>query len=179
MAQRQDAAKPGRRRWLAYGGAGLAAAAVGVGLAWRQAGQADGASDIFYTQTLDDLEGRAYKFDQWRGRRLVVNFWATWCPPCVDEMPELDALHRELAGSVQFVGIGIDSAANMRAFVQKVPVGYPLLVAGNVGTELARVLGNSAGGLPYTVVIDEKGAVIHHYTGRIKLDALRGALTAA
>ncbi|OVZ56584.1 hypothetical protein CDO44_20395 [Pigmentiphaga sp. NML080357] len=171
-----------RRQLLLYGGAGVAAAVLGGGVAWWRlspGAASDRAVNILYAQTLEGLDGRSYPFEQWRGRRLVVNFWATWCPPCVDEMPELDMLHKEFANEAQFVGIGIDSASNMQKFVQKVPVGYPLLIAGNVGTELARELGNTSGGLPFTVVIDEKGAVIHQYSGRIKPDVLRGVLVPA
>ncbi|MDX3904928.1 MAG: TlpA disulfide reductase family protein [Pigmentiphaga sp.] len=160
----------------------MAAAALGGGLAWRQLAPkaaSDRAVDLFYAQSLEGLDGRNYAFEQWRGRRLVVNFWATWCPPCVEEMPELDQLHQEFVNQVHFVGIGIDSAANMRKFVEKVPVGYPLLIAGNVGTELARELGNASGGLPFTVVIDEKGAIVHQYSGRIQPETLRRALVEA
>lgn len=171
-----------RRQWLLYGGVGVAAALAGGAAAWWRlvpALTSDRAVGILFRQTLEGLDGRSYSFEQWRGRRLVVNFWATWCPPCVDEMPELDQLHREFSQQAQFVGIGIDSAANMQKFVQKVPVGYPLLIAGNIGTELARELGNTTGGLPFTVVIDEKGEIVHQYAGRIKPDVLREALISA
>ncbi|WP_299450085.1 TlpA disulfide reductase family protein [uncultured Pigmentiphaga sp.] len=171
-----------RRQLLVYGGLGAAAALAGGVAAWWQLAprpSSDRAVDILYAQTLEGLDGRSYAFEQWRGRRLVVNFWATWCPPCVEEMPELEALRQEFDGRAQFVGIGIDSATNMQKFVQKVPVSYPLLIAGNVGTELARELGNASGGLPYTVVIDEKGSVLHQYAGRIKAETLRDVLASS
>lgn len=171
-----------RRRLLTYAGVGAVAAVAGGALAWQRLAPApanDKAAKILFAQRLASLDGTEQALSQWQGRPLVVNFWATWCAPCVDEMPELDALQAELAQKAQFVGIGIDSAANMSRFVQKVPVRYPLLVAGNVGTELARELGNSSGGLPFTVVIDEKGAVIHQYAGRIHADTLRKVVLGA
>lgn len=171
-----------RRRLLAYAGVGAVAAVAGGALAWQRlapSAASDKAVGILFAQKLASIDGSQQDLAQWRGKRLVVNFWATWCPPCVDEMPELDSLHEELGQKAQFVGIGIDSASNMTRFVQKVPVRYPLLVAGNIGTELSRELGNSSGGLPFTVVIDEKGKVIHQYSGRINVDNLRKVISPA
>ena len=171
-----------RRRALTYAGVGALAAVAGGTLAWQRfapGAAGDKAVNILFAQRLTGLDGTEQALSQWQGRPLVVNFWATWCAPCVDEMPELDALQAELKDSAQFIGIGIDSAANMKRFVEKVAVRYPLLVAGNVGTELARELGNTSGGLPFTVVIDEKGALIHQYAGRIHVDTLRSVVRGA
>src|SRR5690606_19791758 len=93
-----------RRQLLVYGGLGAAAALAGGVAAWWQLAprpSSDRAVDILYAQTLEGLDGRSYAFEQWRGRRLVVNFWATWCPPCVEEMPELEALRQEFDGRAQ------------------------------------------------------------------------------
>ena len=171
-----------RRRLLTYVGVGAVAAVAGGAVAWQRlapGAASDKAVGILFAQRLAAIDGTQHDLAQWRGKRLVVNFWATWCPPCVDEMPELDSLQAELSEKAQFVGIGIDSAANMVRFVEKVPVRYPLLVAGNIGTELSRELGNSSGGLPFTVVIDEKGTVIHQYSGRINVADLRKVISEA
>ncbi|VVD73468.1 Thiol:disulfide interchange protein TlpA [Pandoraea eparura] len=128
---------------------------------------------------LPDLSGNEQAVSQWRGKTLVVNFWAPWCGPCVEEMPDLQALATEFGGkNVQFVGIGIDSAQNMIAFEQKVKVNYPLLVAGYAGTDLARVLGDKAGALPFTVVIDPQGRLHYKKLGRVTPDEVRSALKA-
>jgi len=140
----------------------------------------DQAVEAFFQAKLPDPAGAGLDLAALRGKTLVVNFWAPWCGPCVEEMPDLTALHREFAGSkVEFVGIGIDSASNIQQFLKKVPVDYPLAVAGFAGTELARNFGNAAGGLPYTVVITPDGAVQFRKLGRVTADELRAVLPKA
>jgi len=109
-----------------------------------------------------------------RGRLTVVNFWATWCPPCVEEMPELSRVHAEMSSSgVKVIGLAVDSPSNVREFAETKPVSYPLLITGGSGTELAKKLGNAIDALPYTVLIDEKGRVIKQKAGRIREEELR------
>ena len=93
-----------------------------------------------------------------RGRPLVLNFWATWCPPCVEEMPMLDRFQREQQrGGWQVVGLAVDSAAPVREFLARHPVGFPIGLAGMQGVELSRALGNTRGALPFSVVFDARG----------------------
>ena len=101
------------------------------------------------------------------GKPLVINFWATWCVPCVEEMPELDSMAKALP-SVLFVGLGIDTVDNIEHFVAKIPVSYPLLVVGNSAIALVRELGNVAGGLPFTVLFNAKGELVETILGQIK-----------
>ncbi|WP_028220149.1 TlpA family protein disulfide reductase [Paraburkholderia oxyphila] len=122
-------------------------------------------------------DGKAQSLSIYKGHPIVVNFWASWCGPCVEEMPELSALQREYAKKgIQFVGLGVDSAANIKTFLQKVPVDYPIYIAGFGGADVARAFGNAAGGLPYTVVIDANGTVRATKLGQIKMDELRHTL---
>ncbi|MET3137256.1 thiol-disulfide isomerase/thioredoxin [Undibacterium sp. GrIS 1.2] len=124
--------------------------------------------------TLSDSKGQAQKLAQWQGKFLVVNFWATWCGPCVQEMPELSALQKELSGkNVQLLGLGIDSPANIAEFAKKYQITYPVFSAGMEGTELSRQLGNQGGGLPFTVLIAADGSIAKQYLGRLKMEELR------
>lgn len=130
-----------------------------------------------YAQSMNDLKGAPQPLSQWKGKPLLVNFWAPWCPPCVKEMPELSALaEANAAKGIQVIGIGIDSPSNIAQFASKTSVSYPLYVAGMAGTDLARGLGNAAGGLPYTVLIGADGQVKKTYLGALKFDELKADL---
>lgn len=132
-----------------------------------------------WSAAVTNTDGKPQSLAAYRGRPVVVNFWASWCGPCVAEMPELSALQREYAKKgIQFVGLGVDSATNVKAFLQKVKVEYPVYIAGFGGADLARAFGNQAGGLPFTVVIDAKGTVRSTKLGQIKPDELRHTLDA-
>ena len=167
---------PARRR-LAYGAIAAGFAALGGWAAWRRLEPVDtgaAAVDLVYAQTLTSASGEAVDLGALRGQTVVLNFWATWCPPCVDEMPELAELHREISTrKATVIGIGIDSPSKIREFAEKHQFPYPLLIGGMNGSELAKQLGNASGALPFTVVIDAKGRVIDRKLGRIKLTALR------
>lgn len=114
---------------------------------------------------LPDLEGRSQSLSQWRGKVLVVNYWASWCVPCVEEMPLLSALGTRYAGhGVQFVGIGLDEAEKMQAFIKTTAVSYPLLVA---GTNPGGLPGLTVKGLPYTMVVGREGKVALSHYGRV------------
>lgn len=169
-----------RRQWILTAAAGAGGLAAGAGVAWWRLAPravADAQVAVFFAQALLTPEGQTTALAQWQGQPMVVNFWATWCPPCVEEMPDLEALSQAWAPkNVQFVGIGVDTASNIIQFRQRVPVSYPLLVAGNVGAELARTLGNESGGLPYTVIISAEGRIAHQYLGRVKPEQLEQGL---
>jgi len=151
------------------------AAPVTTAIAATPNGQPHTAVTQLYAQTLPDAAGQQHALAQWKGQPLLVNFWATWCTPCVQEMPELSTL---AAGSsrIKVIGIGIDSPSNIAAFAAKYKIAYPLYVAGMTGTDLAREMGNSAGGLPFTVLIGADGQVRKTYLGRLKFDQLKADL---
>ena len=131
--------------------------------------------DALLKMTLPDLHGAPQALAQWNGKIRVINYWATWCPPCVEEMPFFSRLQeRYAAQGVQFVGIGMDETAKMQAFVQKTPVSYPLLVGGTESN------GNPAltlRGMPYTVVLDREGKVAFSIYGGVKENELEPVLS--
>lgn len=159
------------RRNLLLAGAGLAAAAAGAGLAWwrlRPEPVVDGAAEALWSQSFDTPAGGSLALGSLRGKPLLLNFWATWCPPCVEEMPMLDAFHREQSGrGWSVVGLAIDQPSAVRQFLGRTPVGYPIGLAGLGGTELGRSLGNLAGGLPFTVVFGPGGEVRQRKMGKL------------
>jgi thiol-disulfide isomerase/thioredoxin len=114
------------------------------------------------------LDGKVQTIKQWSGKVMVVNFWATWCPPCREEMPGFSRLQKKLAANgVQFVGIGVDEPGKVEEFQKQFPVSYPLLVAGLETMDLTRELGNSTEGLPYTLIIDRQGQLRLARAGRM------------
>ena len=133
--------------------------------------------------TLPDAAGQATPIAEWKGKILIVNFWATWCSPCRKEMPAFSRLHAKLAEKgVQFVGIGIDSPSAIKEFAFQTPVSYPLLVSGSEGLDLIRALGNQVAALPYTVVLDRKGKAVFSRLGLVdeaELEKLLDRLLAA
>jgi peroxiredoxin len=165
-----------RRRWLIAGTA-LTGLAAGLGWAWYRFGlqpPADDPVQLMRALSLPDADGRPYALATTANKTVVLNFWATWCPPCVEEMPELAELHREIAASNGLViGIGIDSPSNVREFASKNQFPYPLLVGGMGGTELSRRFGNTSGALPFTVVIGPDARIVKRILGRVRLAQLR------
>ena len=108
---------------------------------FQPAPPADTAVGALMQLSMKDSNGKQRKMSEWKGKTLLLNFWAPWCPPCVDEMPELVALQAERADkNFQIVGIGIDSPDNIRQFSEKHKITYPLLLGGLEGTELSRQL---------------------------------------
>lgn len=155
------------------------AAATGTGTGKPAIGQqADAAVEQLFAMELTGPAGEPKPMREFRNKRLVVNFWATWCPPCVEEMPELSGMAEEFAArKVEFVGIAIDQPANVAKFLQKVPVSYPIVIAGSAGLGMVTALGNPQGGLPFTLVLDADGRVIERYLGKVEMSALRQVLT--
>lgn len=157
----------------------IAILAVAGGIAVRQLVHDDREQGLNELQhlALPDLNGQALSFSQWHGKIIVVNFWATWCDPCREEVPALVRIQQQRsAQGVQIVGVGIDSADKMRQFAATYRVNYPLVVAGLDAIEVSRKLGNRAGGLPFTVVLDRKGRFVASHLGGLTEQALNEIL---
>ncbi|QHI99814.1 redoxin family protein [Xylophilus rhododendri] len=174
MTEPDPAAAPGasptRRQATVWATAGLAVLA-GAGWAWQsRRSDAGDSSAALWQQSFDKPDGTPLDLAGLRGGqgRLVVNFWATWCPPCVAELPMLDRFHQEHAArGWQVLGLAVDTPSSVRKFLAGRPVGFPVGMAGLQGTDLSRALGNAQGGLPFTVVLDPNGRVLHRKIGQL------------
>lgn len=172
-----------RRQWMMIGGISVLALVAGIFSShWiSQTGLAsDPSIKAFFANPWKTPDGKSANSDDWRGKVLVVNFWASWCPPCVEEMPTLDKIAQEYASkNVLIVGIGIDSPSNIRQFLEKTPVSYPIMIGGLDGSALAKQMGNAQGALPYTVIINAKGKSVFTKLGKISEEELKKAINSA
>jgi thiol-disulfide isomerase/thioredoxin len=164
----------GSMRWLMLTVVGLLALAGGLYAGQRWFASSDTAASApdpapLLALALPDIAGRNQPLDQWKGKVLVVNFWATWCAPCREEMPQFVKAQQEFgARGLQFVGIAIDQPDKVQQFAAEINLNYPALIAGYGGIELSRTLGNRLGALPFTVVVDRSGHIVHTHLGPLK-----------
>ena len=169
-ADKQGPATGSRRRsWLM---AGVAATAVlsGASFSWLRlsSGQARVRSTDFWQQDLETPDGGRLLTQQLRGRPLLVNFWATWCPPCVEELPLLSRFYTEKqVNGWQMLGLAVDQLEPVQRFLARRPLSFPVAMIGTGGVELSKALGNGPGGLPFTVVFDAAGELIHRKIGQV------------
>ncbi len=160
-----------QRRTVLMTGAAVAAAGAGGWMSWRRIGPQPVMSEAeaaFWAGSFEGPNGEAVNLAAMRGRPLLVNFWATWCPPCVEELPLLNVFNKtHAAQGWQVLGLAVDQANAVRSFMQKLPLNFPVGMAGFAGTELSRSLGNPSGSLPYTVVFGAEGTVLHRKIGKV------------
>ncbi len=134
-------------------------------------------TQVLFAATFPDENGKPQALKQWQGKIIVLNFWATWCPPCREEIPELSVLNTQYQNkNVIVLGIAIDEVGLVKEFNKEIKVSYPLLAAENGGMDLAAALGNDKGVLPYTVIIKADGTVAKTYFGRISKPLLEKTL---
>ena len=139
---------------------------------------ADGATQKMMLASLTDLSGKSQTVSQWRGKVLVGNFWATWCAPCREEIPALMRIqHKYASNGVQFIGIAIDNVAKVRDYAADMRIDYVLLVGGMETLGVTEDLGNRAGVLPFTVVLDRTGKVVYAHAGAVTEALLDAVLT--
>lgn len=171
-----DAPTRNRRRWMLGAVAGVAAlGGVGVALLNQDTLKSPAnPSDDLWRQEFVNLQGGMLRMSSMRGRSLILNFWATWCPPCIDELPLLSDFYQENSSNGwQVLGLAIDQLDSVAKFLAHSPVSFPVAMAGKTGIDMTRSLGNLAGGLPFTVVFGSDGVVAHRKMGRISPGDLR------
>ena len=159
--------------------AAIAVAALMLGLAVRQVIVAESGTkpgkngQMAVVFTLPDSDGKLRSSTEWQGKVVILNFWATWCPPCLKEIPEFIKLQRtEGERGLQFVGIALDELEEVRQYSAKTAVNYPLLIAPDEGVALSQQLGNNLGVVPYSVVIDRSGKIVHTQHGAFSTEQI-------
>lgn len=117
---------------------------------------------------LPDSSGVQHSISEWKGKILVINFWATWCPPCRREIPEFAALQKQYAANgLVFIGIAIDERDAVEEYMKSITINYPILIGGNDGIVLANQMGNSVAAVPYTVIVNQGGQIIYRHPGEL------------
>ena len=161
------------QRRLALALAGTAAAAAGVGWAlWREQ-QFERDTSAVWSLRLPQPAGPELEMSRLKGKPTVLNFWATWCPPCIKELPEIERFYRQFSPlGWQVVGIAVDNLGPVQAFLQRVPLTFTIGLAGFEGADLSRRLGNSTGALPFTVVFGADGLIRQRKLGTTSFEEL-------
>jgi thiol-disulfide isomerase/thioredoxin len=152
--------------------AALIALAAGMAAALWQPPTRD--ASALLALSLPDTSGQAQALSQWKGKVMVVNFWATWCEPCRKEMPEFVLAQRELGPKgLQFVGIAVDQKEKVEQFAKELSLNYPALIGGYNAVDLSKSLGNDLSALPFTIIVDRAGNVAQTQLGPFKQGKLR------
>jgi len=163
-----------RTAWLKYVAVAIVAATLGASFQYFQkqhnSVQASQQRPEF---SLPDLEEKQRSIDEWDGKLLLINFWASWCPPCIKEMPALDQLRLEYEPhGFEIVGIAVEPIEDAISYLADRPVSYPILYGEYSATAIGQQYGNDIGSIPFSALIDRNGLIVERYYGEIDLSSL-------
>ena len=134
----------------------------------------EAASTALWEAEFETPAGAVLKLADFKGKPLVLNFWATWCPPCVEEIPLIDDFFQQNSSKgISVIGLAIDQPGRVKRFVSEFSFAYPIALAGLQGTEFSKILGNESAALPFTLVLDRDGAVFQRKLGRLSVDEIK------
>lgn len=161
-----------RRQWMARNLlpaaaiAGLACTGLSAHAQQAQASPKDASVDFIWDETFTLLDGGKASLERYRGKPLLINFWASWCTPCVEEMPLLNSyLPKVTQGQGAMVGIAVDTASNVKRFMARTPIDLDVLLAGSRGMQLSQRLGNPSRGIPYSLMLNAQGQPVGSASG--------------
>jgi thiol-disulfide isomerase/thioredoxin len=173
------AVNAGRRHWV-VAGLGVTAGLAGALMAWQKFqphAVIDESVQNFWAQSFERPEGGTLSMKELQGKPLLINFWATWCPPCIEELPLIDAFfNQNKAKSLQVVGLAVDQPSMVRRYLSQKPLSFPVGLAGFNVTELGKTLGNTQSVLPFSVIFDAKGGLLAQKAGKLEQSDLEAWL---
>lgn len=149
----------------------VALVAVVAGFKLQQKGQSAKIAEPATEQlsfSFPDIKGQQQAIQQWQGKILIINFWATWCGPCLKEIPEFIQWQQAYQDkNVQFVGIAVDDQQSVVDYLKTIHINYPILIAGDAGSLLSHQLGNLINAVPFTVIVNAQGQIVHRQFGEL------------
>ncbi|NOQ16357.1 MAG: redoxin domain-containing protein [Methyloprofundus sp.] len=127
--------------------------------------------------SLPDRQGKIQAISLWKDKIRIINFWATWCPSCLKEIPDFIQLQKKYAPqNVQFIGIAIDNPADVEDYLSFIDINYPILLAPSEGGLIAKQLGNIVSAIPYTVIVNKKNEIIFRHPGELSKELIEKQL---
>jgi thiol-disulfide isomerase/thioredoxin len=157
-----------RRQWIVGSSAACIASGLGIATALWQNQQTDKAPPLnaIWNTTFSLPEGQSIQLKHWQGQRLLLNFWATWCPPCLQELPLLNEWANQRAThKTQVIGIAIDQPQAVQRHLNAHPLSFPILTGASEGMAMGKMLGNATGSLPFSVLLSAAGHIAFQKMG--------------